>query len=167
MKSEWVTIFDVDGVFTPGNFFYTAEGKVMKEYGADDFDAVRILMKHSDVHIVSADTKGWPITWRRFHQEMGWKTDLVPSSYPQERWEWIKNKYPDKKIAYVGDGIFDWYCLRESDYGISPADSLDHVTRNANYVSNRTGGNRFVADACLHLLRLIADQWDLDMNYDR
>jgi N-acylneuraminate cytidylyltransferase len=155
-----VVIFDVDGVFTPGNFFYTKEGKVAKEFGPDDYDAVRELMKHADVHIVTADKKGWPIVKKRFQDEMGWKTDLVPNKPVDARWKWIKENYPNKYIIYVADGIYDWYCLGRADYSICPADSLPHIIDAADYCSSFTGGRRFVADACIHIMQELFDNWD-------
>ncbi len=52
----------------------------------------------------------------------------------------------------MGDGIYDWYSLKQADYGITTIDSLWHVQEKADWVSTRTGGNRFVADACMHIL---------------
>ena len=36
-------VIDVDGVMTDGQFYYTAEGKVMKVFGPNDHDALLLL----------------------------------------------------------------------------------------------------------------------------
>jgi YrbI family 3-deoxy-D-manno-octulosonate 8-phosphate phosphatase len=152
MKDNWVVVFDVDGVFTPGNFYYTEHGKIAKEFGADDFDAVRELMRHAEVCIITADKKGYPIVKKRFEEEMGWKLHLIVNKPPSYRWLWIREQYPNSKICYVGDGLYDWYCLEQADFGIAPPDALPHVKLRANHVTVRTGGRRFVAEACLYIL---------------
>lgn len=52
----------------------------------------------------------------------------------------------------MGDGIFDHYVMREVGYGIATQDSDSHAKTFANYVTERTGGHRAVAEACLHIL---------------
>ena len=38
-----VFILDVDGVLTDGGFYYSSEGKVLKKFGPDDNDALKLL----------------------------------------------------------------------------------------------------------------------------
>jgi len=40
-----VFILDVDGVMTTVHFLYSADGKVMKIFGADDNDGLSLLRK--------------------------------------------------------------------------------------------------------------------------
>ena len=35
MKHKYIFLLDVDGVLTSGNFFYSIEGKVLKEFGTN------------------------------------------------------------------------------------------------------------------------------------
>ena len=52
----------------------------------------------------------------------------------------------------MGDGIFDHYVMREVGYSIAPANA-DHLAKqSAHYVTQRSGGDRAVAEACLHIL---------------
>lgn len=155
MKSEWVAVFDVDGVFTDGSFYSSSEGKMLKKFGADDWDAVNELRSLCPIHVVTADRKGYPITQNRIEIEMGWLLDLVPNKPIEARWRWIKKSYPDKKIIYVGDGIHDWYCLHQADFSATPSNALRHVKQNADYISDRIGGDRFVADVCLYVMEHI------------
>ena len=43
MKKNLSIIIDVDGVATPGTFTYSKNGKIYKNFGADDHDALEIL----------------------------------------------------------------------------------------------------------------------------
>lgn len=153
--SEWVAVFDVDGVFTDGSFYNTKDGKFIKKFGPDDWDALRELNGFCDIHIVSADKRGFSITEKRIKDEMQLPLDLVANKPPSARWNWIKENYPNKKIIYIGDGIYDWFCLEHSDYGIAPQDALLHTRARADYLIDRKGGDRFVAEACLNILEMI------------
>ena len=151
MKDEFVAVFDSDGVITDGTFWQSEKGKELKRFGPDDFDAIDLLKEYMPVQFITGDKVGYDIMHARLVTYKGLSLELV-SGKPNLRWKWIKEKFPDKKIIFIGDGIFDWLSLRESSYGITTCDALDHVQARANYVSPRTGANRFVADACLHIL---------------
>jgi len=162
--SDWVAIFDVDGTLTDGTFYNDKKGKRLKRFGPDDFDALRELMKHIPVQFITADKKGWDIVYTRIAKEM--KFDLAwVDNKPKARWKWIKENFPSKKIIYVGDGIYDWYCLREADFGACPADSLPHVKNEANFISERTGSKRFVADVCMCVMASLlgVKSWDIGL----
>jgi 3-deoxy-D-manno-octulosonate 8-phosphate phosphatase (KDO 8-P phosphatase) len=150
---KYVLVSDVDGVLTDGGFYSTADGKFLKKFGADDWDAVKELSKYMQVHFITADKKGYGIVHKRIRYEMDFSLDLVGNK-PQERWKWISEKYPEEEynVIYVGDGLYDWYCLEKSHYGICPSDSLLHVKRKADHVTSRKGGSRFLADACLFVM---------------
>ena len=69
-----------------------------------------------------------------------------------KRIDWIKDKYNCEKVIYMGDGIFDHYVMREVAYSIAPANADFFTKKTANYVTERRGGDRSVAEACLHIL---------------
>ena len=52
----------------------------------------------------------------------------------------------------MGDGIFDHYVMRQIGYAIAPANADMLAKKHANYVTERSGGDRAVAEACLHIL---------------
>lgn len=160
---DWVVVFDIDGVFTDGTFWQSKDGKALKRFGADDWDAIEELEKYCNTSFLTADKKGFPIVEARFLSKK--KVVNCISNKPKERWEALKFLHPDQKIIFVGDGIYDWYCLDKADYGITTIDALNTTKEYADYISNRTGANRFVADACLHILEKMfkIDIWHLGL----
>ena len=143
-----VFILDVDGVLTDGGFYYTAEGKVMKKFGADDNDALSLLRPYIEIIFVTGDKKGFEISNKRI-TDMHFQLELVSTI---KRIEWIKERYNPQEVIYMGDGIFDHYVMKEVGYSISTSDADTHAKKYANYVTERTGGKRAVAEACLHIL---------------
>ena len=163
-----VLILDVDGVMTTGQFLYSESGKQMKVFGPDDYDALGLLSPHIEIRFVSGDKKGFSITNKRIKEDMGFNLDLVSTI---KRIEWIKERYNPKEVIYMGDGIFDHYVMKEVGYSIAPANSDVVAKTHANFVTERSGGDRAVAEACLHIMwkffspynpeKLPGDQLDL------
>jgi len=155
-----VFILDVDGVMTTGHFLYTSKGKVMKVFGPDDNDGLSLLSQYLKIQFVTGDRKGFPISEKRIVKDMGFTLDLVSTI---QRIDWVKNLYDPKDVIYMGDGIFDHYVMREVGYSIAPNNSDETAKKYANYVTKRSGGDRAVAEACLHILEKFFDKYNPDI----
>jgi len=145
-----VFILDTDGVITTGQFFYTVEGKAMKVFGPDDNDALGLLKPYLETRFVTGDEKGYPISKKRISDDMKFQLDLVSTV---QRVEWINQRYDLAEVIYMGDGIFDHYVMQKVGYSIAPANADKLTASQADYVTKRSGGDRAVAEACLHILQ--------------
>ena len=142
-------ILDVDGVMTTGNFLYNTEGKAFKIFGPDDNDGLSLASKYLKIRFISGDRKGFAISKKRIVDDMNFPLDLVSTV---DRIEWIKNRYNLQDVIYMGDGIFDHYVMREVGYSIAPSNADKLTKLSADYITERSGGNRAVAEACLHIM---------------
>lgn len=151
MSREKPTVFilDVDGVLTTGQFMYTVDGKAMKVFGPDDNDGLSLLKNFIKIHFVTGDKKGFLISKKRVVDDMGFDLELVSTI---RRVEWMAKRYPLDSVVYMGDGIFDHYVMKKVGYSIAPANSDKLAKQHANYVTERSGGDRAVAEACLHIM---------------
>lgn len=143
-----IFVLDVDGVLTDGGFYYSSEGKVLKKFGADDNDALSLLRPYMEIVFVTGDKRGFEISNKRII-DMHFKLNLVSTI---KRINWIKENYNPQEVIYMGDGIFDHYVMKEVGYSIATADADSHAKKYANYVTERIGGKRAVAEACLHIM---------------
>ena len=150
-------ILDVDGVMTTGHFLYSAEGKVMKIFGPDDNDGLSLLKAHIEIRFITGDKKGLAITRKRIVDDMKYPLDVVSTI---RRIDWIRERYPLQKVIYMGDGIFDHYVMREVGYAIAPANADRLAKAEADYVTERSGGDRAVAEACLHIMERFFEPYD-------
>lgn len=144
-----VFILDVDGVMTTGQFLYTEDGKIMKVFGPDDNDALSLLKPHLKIVFVTGDKKGFSISRKRIVDDMKYPLELVSTI---RRVEWISERYSLDEVIYMGDGIFDHYVFKEVGYSIATSNADENAKKYADYVTKRSGGNRAVAEACLHIL---------------
>jgi len=145
-----VFIIDVDGVMTTGQFFYTVDGKAMKVFGPDDNDGLSLLKPFMNIRFVTGDKKGFDISKRRIVDDMHFELDLVSTI---RRVEWIAERYPVNEVIYMGDGIFDHYVMKHVRYAMAPANADRLAKQHSHFVTERGGGDRAVAEACLHILQ--------------
>ena len=157
--SKLIFLSDVDGVMNTGRFFYTTEGKVMKEFGSDDADALNLLSKFMDIHFVSGDKRGFPITKKRIEDDMGFRLDMVSTF---DRLSWIREKYPLQDVVYMGDGIFDGLVFPHVGYSIAPGNSFPETKRRAKFVTEAVGGDGAVAEAVVHLMEKFFGGFNLE-----
>jgi 3-deoxy-D-manno-octulosonate 8-phosphate phosphatase (KDO 8-P phosphatase) len=154
-----VFILDVDGVLSTGQFYYSAEGKVLKVFGPDDNDGLSLLKPHMEIRFITGDKKGFPISQKRIVDDMHYPLDLVSTI---QRLQWIEEKYPLDQVIFMGDGIFDHYVMRKVGYSIAPSNADKTAKQVAKYVTERAGGDRAVAEACLHILETFFTPYDPD-----
>jgi 3-deoxy-D-manno-octulosonate 8-phosphate phosphatase (KDO 8-P phosphatase) len=131
----------------------------MKIFGPDDNDGLGLLNPSIEIRFVTGDKKGFSISHKRIKQDMGFELDLVSTI---KRIEWIQERYNPKEVIYMGDGIFDHYVMKEVGYSIAPANSDSTTKQFANYVTERSGGDRAVAEACLHIMKIFYKAYEPD-----
>ena len=150
-------ILDVDGVLTTGHFIYSSEGKAFKIFGPDDNDALSLLRKFIKINFITGDSKGYEISKKRIVFDMNYNLDLVSTT---QRLEWIRERFNLKNVIYMGDGIFDGYVMQNVGYSIAPSNSYEDTKSVANYVTKCAGGERAVAEACIHILNNFFEPFD-------
>lgn len=114
-------VSDVDGVLTPGTFFYSKDGKAMKEFGSHDADALRLLMSSGvECIFVTADHRGEEITSLRI-RDMGAEVRLMDS---HQRRDLVSSLRLDYRVVFIGDSFTDVGALKMADVRLSPRGSL-------------------------------------------
>ena len=141
-------VIDVDGVLTDGKFYYNKKGKFAKVFGPDDHDALKFIKDDLKILFVTADKKGFDISKKRIVLDMGFDLFLVDT---KNRKDWISNQFDMSKVIYIGDGIYDHLVMKEVGYSIATKDSLVHTQNAANFVTSRSGGDRCLAEAIIHI----------------
>jgi 3-deoxy-D-manno-octulosonate 8-phosphate phosphatase (KDO 8-P phosphatase) len=79
-----------------------------------------------------------------------------------QRAKWIKERFDPRDVVYMGDGIFDAYVFPHVGYAICPKNGYPTTRARADYVTLCDGGDRAVADACVHLLECFFILFDPD-----
>lgn len=147
-----VFVIDVDGCMTDGSYWYSSSGKLLKRFGPDDADALKLIADHVHIAFVSADRKGWRITERRIVRDMGYPLYEVS---PTERVRFIAERFGVGTTAYMGDSFQDAPTLRRVVFGIAPANAAEQAKAAADFVCERRGGDRAVTEAVFKIMEVV------------
>ncbi|MEX1997135.1 MAG: HAD hydrolase family protein [Candidatus Andersenbacteria bacterium] len=140
-------MFDVDGVFTTGQFLYTSEGKFAKIFGPHDADGVKMLRRYVTLEAISADKRGWNITKKRM-DDMELPVTLVSEL---ERHAYFSQLGDLDSMVYMGDGIYDARVFEIVAYSIAPANAHPLALQAADYVTQAQSAEGAVAEACFYI----------------
>ncbi len=151
-------ILDIDGVFTTGQFLYTADGKFAKIFGAHDNDGIKLIKPYLDVHTITADQRGFEITRKRIQDDMGLVLHLVPEI---DRLTWMKKNFDLPNCVFMGDSMFDAQIFQYVGYSICPNNAFIMTKKVANYITESKSGEGAVAEACWHIIEKFFEPLDI------
>lgn len=131
---------DIDGVWTDGGMYYTAEGDAMKRFSVKDGWGVSFL-RRLGIPVAILTGEDTQIVRRRAeklgiaHCYLGVK-DKVAQAEALCRELGIGLD----EAAFIGDDLNDLPLLRKVGFSASPANTPDYVKREVHYVTRARGG---------------------------
>jgi YrbI family 3-deoxy-D-manno-octulosonate 8-phosphate phosphatase len=164
VKKIKIIFLDCDGVLSTGSFFYTEDGKFLKEFSSMDGKGFSQAKKNG-IHLLviseEPHEKGVNITKRRCEDQ---KIDFAHAKNPEDKLL-IAKKYADKKgvvlkeCAFVADDIGDWFLFREVGLPVAVANAYNKLKifakENNGYITQLSGGRGAVREAI---------EWILEFN---
>jgi len=145
-------VTDIDGVLTDGRYFYSDEGKILKQFGPHDNDRFKIIKSLGiRIRAISADHRGFGITKKRL-DDIGIELDLVSE---RERLDWMKKNCDLGKTVFVGDGLCDAAVMNICALSFAPSNALDITKNVASFVTKASGGNGVIFEVSMELLRML------------
>jgi 3-deoxy-D-manno-octulosonate 8-phosphate phosphatase (KDO 8-P phosphatase) len=151
-------LMDLDGVMTDGKIIYSSSGEQIKVFSVYDgygierghklglkFGVISGRSSEANVHRINK------LKIDEFYQDCNDKV---------RAYEEIKTKYEleQNNFCYIGDEMFDIPLLREVAFSCAPANAIDEVKEEADYVTQKEGGKgavREVIDLILKKKKLI------------
>lgn len=135
-----LVITDIDGVWTDGGMYYTADGDVMKRFSVKDGWGV-IFLRELGIPVAIMTGENSPVVQKRAEKlkithcylHVGDKL-----SKAKEVCEELGITLAD--VAFIGDDLNDIHLLRAVGFSASPANTPDYVKREVNYVTRAHGG---------------------------
>lgn len=135
-----LVITDIDGVWTDGGMYYTAEGDVMKRFSVKDGWGV-IFLRQLNIPVVILTGENTPIVQKR--------ADKLKIQYC---FLGVKDKVAQAEalcaelgiawadVAFIGDDLNDLPLLRRVGFSASPSNTPEYVKRHVHYVTTAHGG---------------------------
>lgn len=139
-KKIKLIITDIDGVWTDGGLYYSADGLVMKRFQVKDGMAVNLLRKNGiEVAIVSGDASEiGMIRGQRLKIELLYKNVLDKKNILDEICQLRNLKY--ENIAFIGDDVNDIEAMKLCAISAAPSDAVKDVLKIIDYKCEKKGG---------------------------
>lgn len=155
MKTIKAIFIDCDGVLSTGSYFYTAEGKFLKEFSSVDGKGFsQAKEKGISILVISEepDERGFNITKKRCEDQ---KIELARAKNPEDKLA-VAKKYAAEKgftleeCAFMADDIGDWPLFKEVGLPIAVSSAQKKIKEfakeNNGYVTERSGGRGAVRE---------------------
>lgn len=135
-----LVITDIDGVWTDGGMYYTADGDVMKRFSVKDGWGV-IFLRQLNIPVAILTGENTPIVQKR--------ADKLKIQYC---FLGVKDKVAQAEalcaelgiawadVAFIGDDLNDLPLLRRVGFSASPSNTPEYVKRHVHYVTTAHGG---------------------------
>lgn len=142
---------DVDGTLTDGKIYMGANGELMKAFNIKDGVGIHdILIPNGITPVIITGRKSEIVKMRC--KELGIKEVYQGVSDKAVQLSELldKNNNGFDCVAYIGDDINDLPCMNLVKQGCgligSPADAVDEVKQNSDFVSTKNGGDGAVRE---------------------
>ncbi len=147
-----VVFFDVDGVFTDGGLYLSAEGETLKRFHILDGLGLKLLQRGGITPVVITGRDSAPLRKRlealgvdHVHYGTEDKAPAAERTLAQLGFTWAQ-------AAAIGDDWPDLPVLRRCAFAAAPANAHAEVRAAAAYVTQATGGHGAVRELCDLLL---------------
>ncbi|MFH1135168.1 MAG: HAD hydrolase family protein [Pseudomonadota bacterium] len=151
-------IFDVDGILTDGRIYHDDSGREMKAFNSKDGLGIRMLQK-AGFEVAFLTGRSSHLVDRRA-AELGVGTVIQGAADKLAVFEKLlaaKSLRPFE-AAYAGDDLPDLPVLRRVGLALAPADAVQEVKAEADYVCRNKGG-RGAAREMADLILRGSDRW--------
>jgi 3-deoxy-D-manno-octulosonate 8-phosphate phosphatase (KDO 8-P phosphatase) len=146
-------ILDVDGVLTDGGLYFSDEGIELKRFHSLDGLGIKLLQENNiEVAIISA--RNAPNVAHRM-KNLGIKHFFQGKSDKLEALNTLLTQLDcsPNEIAYVGDDVIDLPVMRKIGLAIAVKNAHNLVKENADYITQKPGGNGAVREVCDFILK--------------
>ena len=135
-----LVITDIDGVWTDGGMYYTAEGDVMKRFSVTDGWGV-IFLRELEIPVAIMTGENTHIVQKRADKlKINYCYLGVKDKVAQARELCNELGISLGEVAFIGDDLNDLPLLRLVGYSASPYNTPEYVKREVKYVTTAHGG---------------------------
>jgi 3-deoxy-D-manno-octulosonate 8-phosphate phosphatase (KDO 8-P phosphatase) len=145
-------IFDVDGVFTDGRLFFSAEGEVLKAFNVKDGLGIKLLAKAGIKTAIITGRDSGIVAARARELSIDHLFQASPNKVEtfQTLLELTGLQAPD--CGFMGDDWPDLAVMQRCGFTAAPANGHPEVRARAHWVASLNGGEGAVREMCDMLL---------------
>jgi len=145
--------FDVDGVLTNGDLYYSPRGEEMKVFSSLDGHGLKMLQEAGlEVAIITGRTSEM-VSLRAANLGIKHVFQGVSDKRAVMRELRMKLDLDSDYCGYMGDDVVDLPILRACGFSATVADGHDFVKQHVDYVARKGGGAGAVREVCDFILQ--------------
>lgn len=146
-------VLDVDGVFTDGHVAYNKDGEDFKVFDMRDGMGLEIL-RQNNVKIIVLTSEDSELVAQRMRKLQIEDTFL----FVKDKYSFLQNYMQIRGItkgalAYVGDDINDMANMCSVGWSFAPANAVDIIKQNADFVLTNTSGAGAIREVCEWIMK--------------
>ncbi|MFA9189984.1 HAD hydrolase family protein [Flavobacterium sp. FZUC8N2.13] len=146
-------VLDVDGVFTNGQVFYSADGELAKAFDMRDGMGLEILRQHQ-VEVVVITSENSPLVAQRMKKLQIDNTFLGVKDKYAFLQHFVKTRDTSfSALAYIGDDVNDLTNICSVGWSFAPANATEIVKQNADYLLTNASSEGAIREACETILK--------------
>ena len=145
-------VLDVDGVFTDGCVYYSADGELTKKFDMRDGMGLEIF-RQNNVEVVVVTSENSELVAKRMQKLKIANTFLGV----KDKYSFLKHFLKDKNssfdaVAYIGDDVNDLANLCSVGWSFAPLNATNVVKNNVDVVLTNESGKGAIREACEFIL---------------
>jgi 3-deoxy-D-manno-octulosonate 8-phosphate phosphatase (KDO 8-P phosphatase) len=146
-------VLDVDGVLTDGQLIVHADGSESKCFHTLDGHGITMWQRAGGKTALLSGRYSEPTQRRADQLKIPHVLQNCHFKLPALQTLLDELHLRPEKMAYMGDDLPDLPPLRFAGLGLAPANAVEDVKREADYVTTRSGGQGAVREAIEYILR--------------
>ncbi|KDN53989.1 acylneuraminate cytidylyltransferase [Flavobacterium seoulense] len=141
-------VLDVDGVFTNGQVFYSADGELAKAFDMRDGMGLEILRQHQ-VEVVVLTSENSPLVAQRMKKLQIENTFLGVKDKYAFLQHFVKTRNTNfAALAYIGDDVNDLANICSVGWSFTPANTTEIVKHHADYLLTKASADGAIRETC-------------------
>lgn len=153
LKNIKMLVMDVDGTLTDGKIYYGNNGEIFKAFDVrdgyrlikcEDYGIITAIITGKSSEIVAGRAKDLKI--KEVYQGISNKIEILTMLIE-------KYSLSSSQVAYIGDDVNDLECMAYCGFSACPADALDEVKTQVDYVCKNIGGHGAVRELIDMIIR--------------
>lgn len=141
-------VLDVDGVFTNGQVFYSADGELAKAFDMRDGMGLEIL-RQNQVEVIVLTSENSELVAQRMKKLQIANTFLGV----KDKYSFLKQFIKDRNssfaaVAYIGDDVNDLTNICSVGWSFTPADATEAVKQKADYLLTKSAASGAIREVC-------------------
>ena len=146
-------VLDVDGVFTNGQVFYSAEGELAKAFDMRDGMGLEILRQYQ-VEVVVITSENSPLVAQRMKKLQIENTFLGVKDKYAFLQHFAKTRNTSfNAFAYIGDDVNDLANICSVAWSFAPANATEKIKQHADYLLTKASAEGAIREACEWIMK--------------